>query len=321
MRRRSAFRGPRKPAAAVKGTATELAVLELLQKYRFLPSTYIRAHFAATQYIEDVLPNLVEAHLIGIPSKAQDRCKTRAVPYVYELRPLGEVMLAKRGKWSEGQRGGKGGGWFEHDFLCSIVQYSFDQAPAAVPGLSLRTPHSILDHPNCPEATRRSLTPFVIPTAPKLTADAEPFGFEYQGSKIFFHGFEADCSTESLNTIKSKLERYSQYLDHHLPTKMYGFLKNHMHILIVTTSERRARNMATLVPDHLADRFHFKAIPGFHDKFPPPTAHLFLEPWIQKGGGEWSILNHLKGERRDPRNQDRTSEGIGSPAREDRPGA
>jgi hypothetical protein len=295
IKRRSAFKQPRKPSGHLTGTPTQLAICELLQTYRYLPTTYIKAWIGSGEYIENVLTDLVEKHYIGIPERAVNRCKTKAVPYVYELLSRGQAFLALHGRLGDRAKGGRGGGWFEHDFLISVIQYSFDIAPRAIAGLRVRSPQSILAHENCPETTRAHKTPFVIPTEPPLTADADPFGLELDGKLVFFHGFEADNHTETLATLQRKVDRYAVYLRQHMPTRMFGMLKNHMHILIVTTSEGSMANLTHMVPEDLADRFHFKTINGFHSKFPPPTAHMVLEPWHQKGGKTWSILNHLKG--------------------------
>jgi hypothetical protein len=263
-----------------------------LRDYRYLPSTYIKAALTAgAEYVEDVLPNLVEKHYIGIPESARDRCKTKQIPYVYELRPRGLSFLARNGRAAERALASN---WFEHDVLACITQFSFDMAPRVISGLSKRTSQSILFHQNCPEATRKSLTPFLIPTNPPLDADAKPFGFELNGKLIFFHGFEADNGTETVRTtVKSKIDRYVTYLERNMPTRLYGMLRNHMHILFVTISQDRAEHMAGLVPDAWADRFHFKATSGFDTRFPAPTAHMVAESWTQKGGKTWNILEHL----------------------------
>ena len=272
----------------------QLAVLELLRDYRYLPTPYIKHALGSPEYIEDILPELANKHYIGIPEKARNRCKTKAVPYVYELWPRGLAFLAKHERNTDRAVAGN---WFEHDFLAECVRFSFDRGPIEVPGLRKRDAQSILRHENCPPQTRNSPTPFVIPTYPPLKADAEPFGFEYDGKLVFFHGFEADNGTETISTtIKSKIERYSLYLDDGGPTRLFGMLKSHMHILFVTISEARLQHMLDYVPEHLADRFYFKATTGFNQKFPPPTAHMVLDPWTQKGGKTWSILQHLGAE-------------------------
>lgn len=298
MARRSALKQLyRNPSGHLKGTATELAVLELLRDYRYLPSTFIKAGVSAgPQYTEDLLTNLVERHYIAIPPDAVDRCKTRAVPHVYELRPRGLAFLEKNGRHTERTLASN---WFEHDVLASTIQFSFDQAPKEVSGLVKRTPQSILFHENCPPETRESPAPFVIQSYPKLDADADPFGFELNGKLIFFHGFEADNGTETIRTtIKSKVDRYAEYLESKGPSRMFGMPTSFMHILFVTTSKDRAEHMATLVPKEWADHFHFKATTGFDTKFPVPDARMVTEPWIQKGGKAWSILDHLRGESR-----------------------
>lgn len=287
--RRSAFKQPRNPSGHLKGTETQLAILELLRDYRYLPSTYIKAGVSAgPEYVEDVLPELVDKHYIGIPEKAVDRCKNRAVPYVYELRPRGLAFLARNGRDTKRTLASN---WFEHDFLASIIQFSFDRP---VDGLTKRTSRSILTHENCPPQTRASAVPFLIQSKPPLDADADPFGFEHKGELVFFHGFEADNGTESISTtVKSKIDRYAKYLDDKGPVRMFGIPTRLMHILFITTSQDRADHIAEYFP---SDRFHIKATSGFRDKFPPPTPHMITEPWLGKGGKEWSILEHLGGE-------------------------
>jgi hypothetical protein len=313
--RRSAFKQPRKPTGHLTGSPTQLAILELLRDYRYLPSTYIKALIpAGAEYVENVLPDLVEKHYIGIPEKAVDRCKTRQVPYVYELLPRGVTFLAQNGRPTSRSLASN---WFSHDVLACTIQASFDLAPTVIPGLLKRTPQAILAHENCPPRTKESLTPFVIDTKPVLEADADPFGFEYNSKLIFFHGFEADNGTETIiTTVKNKIERYCEYFERKLPTKMFGMGKDHVHILFVTINEDRARHMAEHVPKEWADRFHFKATSGFDTTFPPPTAHMVLDPWIQKGGKTWSILEHLGVSYDTPRDSGEGRQAIGGNQRE-----
>lgn len=291
--RRSAFKQPRNPSGHLTGTPTELAVLELLRDYRYLPSTHIKAGLPnGSQYIEDVLPNLVEKHYIGIPEKARDRCKTKAVPFVYEVLPRGLAFLAMHGRPSVRAIASN---WFEHDFLTCCIQFSFDIAVREVPGLAKRTPQSILDHENCPAETRESAAPFVIPTEPPLIFDADPFGFELNGRLVFFHGFETDNRTHKLADLESKIDRAAQYLDEKMPVSMFGIPTRLMHFAFITRSEDRMENIMRFVPDRYADRFHFKYSGGFDTKFPPATGHMVLDPWHQKDGSTWSILEHLGG--------------------------
>jgi hypothetical protein len=287
--RRSAFKQARNPSGHLSGSATELAILELLRDYRYLPTPYVKAGVnAGPQYVEDVLTNLVDKHYVGIPEAAKDRCKTKAVPYVYELLPRGLAFLAKNGRQTQRAVASN---WFEHDVLACTVQFSFDQAPKEVPGLKKRTSQSILRHENCPPATRSSLTPFTIQTRPPLNADADPFGLEFNGRMVFFHGFEADNGTETIaTTVRRKIDRYQEYLESKGPVRMFGMPTDWMHILFVTTSQDRADHIAEYFP---SDKFHAKATSGFDTKFPLPDARMVTEPWTQKGGKTWSILEHL----------------------------
>lgn len=292
--RRSALkRGARNPSGHLSGTPAELAILELLRDYRYLPTPFIKAGVSSgPQYVEDTLTELVDKHYIGIPEEAVDRCTTRAVPHVYEILPRGLAFLAKNSRHTEQKLASKN--WFSHDVLTSTVQFSFDIAPKFVPGLNKRDAQSILFHENCPEETRFSPAPFVIDTTPKLEADADPFGFEYNGRLVFFHGFEADNSTEVVRTtIKRKIDRYVEYLESKGPARMFGIPSAWMHILFITTSQDRAEHMAQLVPEKWADRFHFKATSGFNTKFPPPDARMVTTDWIGKDGKTWNILEHL----------------------------
>jgi len=290
-KRRSALkRFNRKPKTHLKGTDRQLAILELLRDNRYLATPYIQAALGSPQYVEDVLPDLVEKGYIGVPAKAIDRCKTHAVPHAYELLPRGEELLAQK-------RGPKprhiAGNWFEHDFLTCCHKFSFEHAARVVPGLKVRTAHSILEHENCPEATRLSPTPFVIPTDPPLEFDADPFGYEYEG-KLLFCYFETDTGTHKRADVKHKIDRACEFLERKMAVTMFGMPSKLMHFFFITNNEERMEDFSEHVPDDWASRFHFKWTPcSFETKFPPPTAHLVLEPWHQKGGKTWSIPEHL----------------------------
>lgn len=291
LRRSALKRRFRNPKGHLTGREMELAILELLRDNRYSATPYIKAAVGNVEYVENVLPDLVEKHYIGIPAKAVDRCKTKAVPHVYELLPRGLDFLKAHDRHIERHTAGN---WFEHDFLTCCHKFSFEHSTRTIRGFVLRTPKSILEHDNCPPST----TNFVIPTDPALEYDLDLFGLEYLPSaRKLFCFVETDTGTHKRDDVKDKIRRSVEFLERKMGAKLFGFPTKFEleHFFYITNTEDRLEDFAGAVPTEWSDRFHFKwTDKSFDTKFPPATAHMVLEPWTQSDGSTWSILEHLE---------------------------
>lgn len=270
--RRSAIkRFNRKPKKHLQGTPMQLAVLEHLHDYRYSHTKQIKAALGSPQYLEDVLPDLVDYGYIGVPPFAVDRCARKKIPYVYELRERGaEFYASKRGPRARHTAGN----WGEHDLLTCCHKFSFELAPRVIPELILRTPQAVLTHPDYPEAMKGNPTPFTIPTDPPLEYDLPLFGYDYRGKKIF--GFvETDNNTHSLKDIKSKIDRSIEFLEERMAVTLFGMPSQLINFFYLTRNLTRMEDMADLVPKEYQSRFHFKWTGGFDTKLRPPRLTSF----------------------------------------------
>jgi hypothetical protein len=296
-KRRSSF-FPKSAGTPVHGSASQLAVLDLLYRYDCLPSSYIRAALPSHSYAQKVINLLNQEGYIGIFEASRDHFNARYRERIFEIRPKGLAMLGRKRRPGHDDH-------FKHKFMRSVIQFSFDLAPLVIPELRKHELSEILEHPSCPSATTVEKFPSHIPLPGSvLKPDADLFGYEYQGKAfMFFHGFEADRETEPLTTqgrrqnIRDKIRRYAQYLSARGYLTRYG-LKT-CTILFVTVSDAHVQAMLKIVeqecPPEIAPRFAFTAIPDFmDDRFPPPTPHLVTAPWRRAGAEPLSILETLK---------------------------
>src|SRR4029077_7317874 len=186
-----------RPVMALRMTPAKLAVLDFMQDYDVLPSSYIKAAFGHWHGTRLILAEFAKAHLIRVPKGYQHinaRYRTRPL----ELTDLGRRHLQEAGRLRPRERMND---HFNHAYVRSVIWHSFNQAPKADPRLTLHTEADILNHPSAPEATRREPNPSWFESrGHTVRPDAPLFGYEYRlgevSSFIYFHGFEADRATE-----------------------------------------------------------------------------------------------------------------------------
>lgn len=297
-------RSPRRPASKgieLKGTDKQIAVLDALQHFTLLPSNYISKWIGYSHKANQQL--FTELHgegFIEVPDEANAHFNAINRPAIYTLTQKGKDLLKEHGQRRPSPK--LSGNWFRHRFLASIVQFSFEIAPREIEGLRFISSQDILS--KSPKKTRDSSRPWVIPTEPILVPDASPFGFEYGGTFMFFHGFEADranqprtSSNNERQTIASKIERYAQYLSERMYQEMYGLKA--CSILIATTGPAsRWLNEISAYPEKVQKRIAVKQVPDFLSKtIPEPTAWIVREPWTTTVG-PLDIMEVLSGHRK-----------------------
>lgn len=270
MERHSAYKLSGQPNYNTVGTPRELAILKLLARYDLLPSSYIQKELGQYEATKQALRKLVKGHYIGLPDLPRDE-KLAYIPrnsfYVYELKTRGRVLLSKHGDIvTQG-----GNDHYKHRLLRSKIEYLLDRAPLQVKGVN-----DILSHRACPEATRDASYPFRIPPKPALEPDiTRGFG---DGERFVFVHIEVDRGTEPVlsqnarQSIKSKVERYTQYLENRTYQTHFGFTVAPSVLFITTRTD--TSNLVNLFPKKWADRFYALSIP----EKPLPTHTLFV-PW------------------------------------------
>jgi hypothetical protein len=301
-----------RPAVTLNMTPARLAVLDFMQDYDVIPSTYIKSHLPHWHGTRIILAALLRGHYITIPYSLRGHPNARKRVRALALDARGIQALKDAGLWRNRVR------MNDHDahaYLRSVIQYSFDRAPLEIPGLTLHKEAAIIAHPNTPAATKTDPNPSWFSVDAKsntgtkqqtIRPDAPIFGYEYQGTHMYFQGFEADRATERLTakpdfrrkTIKAMFSAYADYAKRQLCMTKYGIPR--VTFLLVTVGDQRVANMIATLKDTVPDEriqkwFAFKSIPDFlHDgALPPPTAHMVTEPW-HRVDGPFSILETLK---------------------------
>lgn len=293
---------------AVTPTPYVRAILELLRRYRYLPKPYIHAFVGGdAEYLKKLLTTLFHEGYVGRPAQGFRTANARYLPAIYELRDKGARLLDPHGRRGILRRAGEP---FQHELMACLVRASFELGASEVPGLRYISGEEILNHPKCPEATRRAECPFAIPLGSMaLVPDAPPFGYEYTigpGEKryLFFLGFEADRHTEPLsprNLARSSIHgKYLGYLEaaaYAAYRTRYG-IPNCLFPFITVSDEHMRRMMALLggiTGGKGSAQFLFKSVEGFTalESYPRATGHMLTESWHRVGHPSFNIVSEL----------------------------
>jgi protein involved in plasmid replication-relaxation len=303
MERHSAYKTEGTPTYTTAGTPRELDILKLLVRYDLLPSHFIYHALCNYQATRAALTKLAKGHYIGLPDLPHEE-KLAYIPrnafYVFELKPRGRALLARHGDIvTQG-----GNDHYKHRLLRSEIEFLLDRAPAP---LSVKGPADILNHTNCPAATRALPYPFRVPPKPSLEPDITR-GFGYTDNYLFLH-VEVDRGTEpvlSLNarqSLKSKVARYVKYFRHKAYKTHFGFVVAPSVMFITTRAETDI--LQTLIKTDAgewAKRFLFTTIPAK----PLPTHQLFA-PW-QGIDGAFDLMEKLNVRPEEGRPRERVGE-------------
>lgn len=321
--RRSRFR--REPIGqGYRITGNDVRILELLHRFRFLPSSYLTVFLddrneLALRHRLTLLRH--EAGLIDTPAASWQAANAHCRPAVYTLTRKGEQLLcSKRGL----RPVAKGTCGFKHELLVALFHASIALGVRDQPNIDHIGAEDILGHPKFPEAQRRKEDPFRIPVRLRYTAprsgmttttttsirhDGSPFGLRYRKGAVsrylFFPGIEADRRTEPLSSERSDRTSIRKHLGKTLTAFESDQYRRHLGIPnalvpIVTTSPTHMDSMMSLLLD-LTDGagspgILFKAMPDFttFEGFPPTTGHMLTEPWQRAGHLPYDILRELK---------------------------
>jgi hypothetical protein len=304
-------------------TENDLRILVLLQRYRYLPSTYLAALVSTSYgYLKNRLTILRhEAGVIDCPRSSWHAANARYRPAVYCLTDKGEQVLKERGLYKPHPKANE---TFAHEFGVCLTMASFDLG-AREHGLRLIDSDEILAHPSCPYATRHAERPFHLPlSAAFIKHDGVPFGL--QGTKtLFFPGIEFDRKTEPLEPRDMERSSIRKHVESIIALGRCGYrhhygIPNNV-IPFVTISESRMRSIMRLVEKVASEGerklFLFKYVSDFSafEKFPPPAAHMLATPWLRAGHAPFDIVAELGGTH--ARDEIGASEGTHQQARGD----
>jgi hypothetical protein len=305
-------------------TRNDLDILDLLQTYKYLPSTYIIALLddACAQYTKNRLTILRhEAKVIDTPASSWHAANARYRPAVYQLTEKGRDALVAHGRYRPMQATSEE---FSHEFGVCIIEASFAIGAKQYPALRLHGHEAILNSKFCPASTRAATSPFKLPVTftyhymvggqarhkqldTFVKHDGKPFGFtnpEQPKAQIFFPGIEFDRHTESrassdysATTIQKKIQEIRAIAAQDGYATHYGIPNTF--VPFVTISQARMRSIMDDVEKATKGKgsqmFLFKSIPDFasFESFPPADGSMLTTPWKRVGFPDFDILAEL----------------------------
>jgi hypothetical protein len=305
-------------------TGNDLDILDLLQTYKYLPSTYLIALLGgpSVQYVKNRLTILRhEAKVIDCPASSWHAANARYRPAVYQLTEKGRGLLKTYGRFRPMPSTSEE---FKHEFGVCITAASFAIGVKQYPMLRLHDHEAILNSKFCPAATRHSQTPFKIPITftyhytaggqarhkdleTQVKHDGKPFGLTNSHkpqAQIFFPGIEFDRHTEALDPSDysaASIQRHIQsaralaacdgYARH------YGIPNAFIPFIAISPARMRSimGELHTATNGKGSKMFLFKHITDFasFESFPPADGAMLTTPWKRVGYPDFDILQEL----------------------------
>jgi hypothetical protein len=276
-------------------TARDVEIFKLLERYRYLRSTYIHAFVggASETRFKERLGDLFHEGYLDRPSRQWDFADARCMPAVYESGGGAVQAMRQAGVTVDDTRtflAATAHRQFLHSLMICEVLASLDLGVRADQRLRFIAWPEILGR--APEAVRSSVTPFrvPIPSGGYLVPDGL-FGIEYgaNGTKAYrFFALEADRGTMPVvrsnpqqTSYLGKIAAYREIMTHRVPKTHFG-LPN-LIVLTVTTSGARVQEIMARLQDGPGERavFLFKALPT--PDLIAPAPQLLSEPWQRAG--------------------------------------
>jgi len=304
-------------------TRNDEDILDLLQIFKYLPSTYLEAFLDLHPiYLKNRLTILRHvAKVITIPASSWHAANARYRPAVYQLTGKGHALLAAKGRT---RRIFPTNEDFAHEFGGCITAASFALGAREHPEVNFYDHEAILASKRCPTDTRLSKTPFQIPVVFEyhyevrgqlrhkpletfVKHDDKPFGFTSRAdpkAQMFFGGVEFDRHTESLEsqdysatTISKKVQAIEAVAKNDRYFTHYGIPNTF--IPWVTISEGRMHSLMRVVENVVgkkgSKRHLFTHIPDFasFESFPPADGSMLTRNWKRVGFPDLNILEEL----------------------------
>jgi hypothetical protein len=285
----------------VHASPSVLATLEVLTRYRYLPSNYVSVltGFSYRYCKSGLFPRLFHEGYVFCPPEGMQSYNARYRHRIMSITPRGEVFLKEYGLFVPVRKTKQP---FRHQFMGELARASFEIATREIPHLSIRWGTDILDNPRCPPTTRDDPEPFAIPVnGTTVKPDDEIVGYRYgppgtQSSFLFFVR-EDDRDTEDWTTVRRKMEAYLAIQQQEIYKKRYG-IPNCL-FLWLTISPRRMQEMMKLLLRLTSGKgsaqFLFKMINDFasYENFPLPTGHMARDLWQRAEYPPFSMIEEL----------------------------
>jgi Replication-relaxation len=294
----------------------DLQIFRLLQRYRYLRSTYLHAFVGGdkTKLIERLGKLYHEGGYLDRPAQQWEALDARHRPAVYESTAKADAILRAEGLLSQdgpARFGPERNGvqrQFHHTLMICDILASIELTARAMPGLRYVPCDEI--RAKAPEAIRAASAPLHFPVAIAhrfasgrcertnltLTPDGL-FGLEYgeaRSKSYRFFALEADRSTmpvarETLrqSSYLRKILGYREILTRRLYKSQLGV--PNLLVLTVAASDVHAGNLLRLTEDlcdsGLSRAFLFKPLPRSSE----PVPDLLAGPWRRPGNGVLDI--------------------------------
>lgn len=272
-------------------TARDLAIFELLERYRYLRSTFIHAFVGGaseTRFKERLGDLYHESGYLNRPEQQWETAHSRCLPVVYENSERAREVLAMYGRLAERcphmPYGASGAGrQFAHSLMICEALAAIELATVADPNLRFIAWPEILA--KAPKTTRNSTYPLRLPVPSLSTFSGKRaawkgefvvpdglFGLEYlvRDEKSYrFFSLEVDRGTMPVrrsncaqSSYLGKLLAYRDIVEG--SGHKYGLGIPNLLVLTVTTSEPRKVNMMSALSEEVGSSalFLFKTVSG-----------------------------------------------------------
>ncbi|MBJ7533310.1 replication-relaxation family protein [Rhodomicrobium vannielii ATCC 17100] len=301
----------------VELAARDIEIFKLLQRYRYLRSTYLYAFVGGkneTRFKERLGALYHDGRYINRPKEQWQFAGSRYAPAVYELDRAGKAVLAELGLDERAVATTSGAQQFGHTLMIAETLASVELGAIASGKMRLIGAHQIIT--SAPEAAQKAKNPLALPVSIthtfardrtesasfSLVPDAL-FGLAYSerdGSKSYrFFALEAERENRvSASSLKptSFLKKVLGYRD----IAARETYRTHLGVpnllaLVVTSSQARIDTMKKVIMDVTAGKgssiFLFQALPSLTDPFKPGRSapELFSGPWQRAGQPDFFI--------------------------------
>ncbi|MBX3490334.1 replication-relaxation family protein [Parvibaculum sp.] len=266
-------------------TARDLAIFELLERYRYLRSTFIHAFVGGaseTRFKERLGDLYHEGGYLNRPEQQWETAHSRYLPAIYENSNRAREVLAAHGKLAEPcphmPYGAGAGRQFVHSLMICEVLAAIELATVSDPNLRFIAWPEILA--KAPKATRNDAHPMRLPVSARLdktivlsreyVVPDGLFGLEYRmtGERSYrFFALEIDRGTMPIHrsnalqsSFSAKLRAYRDIAERDVHKSRLGI--PNLLILTVTSSETRKDNMMSTLSNEAGRgaMFLFKAV-------------------------------------------------------------
>lgn len=276
----SAFNPGLKPKLTLApDSALFLAILDKMQDYDVLYSSYVKSLFPSEAYIEDRLTELQKGHYIGVPQNwAHPKKLHRERPL--EVWPRGFSYLGERRRAHQ-----RGNDHVNHKLLRSTLEFHADRLPGEVTRLPIETYSLSATRTFTPDNTWKIVYREVSDATMVFHQEDDTGSERVRGNKRF----EA-----RKKTVRVMLQNYVTYFE----LGLYAPLFPAVSVLIHTTKTSRVDTILDLiaeeVPAKWQNRFNVKAVPDFIAEpllLPAPSENVLATDYTRIVNGERKRFN------------------------------